>query len=221
VIERSCKAWERLEKESEMQNQPWWLTDAAQSQREYPYTFYKPSKENISKLVVGSQVKLIFEFDNPEAEGPSAERMWVTVTEIDGERFQGELDNEPMHLKALKLGDPVKFESRHIINTNIDEAGPSIVSKYRPRCFVTAKVLYDGGTVGYIYREEPEEEDDSGWRIAAGNESDEYMDDAENIFYVSLGAVLNRDDSFVHLLDCVPGSAFERDLQSGQFKPVE
>ncbi|TFW28878.1 immunity protein Imm33 domain-containing protein [Massilia horti] len=204
-----------------MENQSWWLTDAAESQRHYPYTFYKPSKATISKLHVGSLVKLIFEFDQPDPDGLSAERMWVTLTEIDGDRFKGELDNEPFYLKTLKLGDPVEFEERHIIQTDLDEVERDTVKKYRPRCFVTRKVLYDGEKAGYIYREEPEEDDDSGWRIMAGNESDQYLDDQENVLYVSLGAVLNQDDSFAHLLGSAPGVAFQRDLKTGEFKTKE
>ena len=54
-----------------------------------------------------------------------------------------------------------------------------------------------------------------------GNESDHYMNAQKNIFYVSLGAVLNKDDSFVRLLDSASGSTFERDLESGEFKAIE
>lgn len=201
-----------------MENLSWWLTDAAQSQRRYPYTFYKPSEATLGRLRVGDQVKLIFEYDVPNPDGWTAERMWVTITQVDGDRFQGLLDNEPRHLAALRLGDPVAFEARHIIQTDIPETGPDTVDKYRTRCFVTARVLYDGQRAACLYREEPEQEGDSGWRIMAGDEDQAYMDDEDHVFYVSLGAVLNKDDAFVHLLDAPVGSVFERSPETGEFE---
>lgn len=199
----------------------WWLKDASETQRSYPYTFYRPSQNIIGKLVPGNLVKLIFEFDNPDPQGYSAERMWVKITHIDGNRFKGELDNQPAELTSLKPGDPVEFEARHVISTDIEDNEPSLVEQYVKRCFVTRRVLYDGEPAGFLYREEPDQDNDSGWRITAGDESDEYMDNEDNIFYVSLGAVLNEDDSFVHLLDSGIGSAFERNAQTGQFEPEE
>ena len=93
------------------------------------------------------------------------------------------------------------------------------MDRYLPRCFVTSRVLRDGERIGYLYREEPDEGGDSGWRIMAGDESDAYMDDADNTAYVSLGAVLNCDDSILPLLDAPVGSAFGRD-EGGRFLPI-
>ena len=81
-------------------------------------------------------------------------------------------------------------------------------------------MLNEGYKVGYLYREEPDEERDSGWRITSNTESDEYMDDSNNVADVSLGAVLSRDDSFIDLLDQPTGSAFIRDAQSEAFSRV-
>jgi hypothetical protein len=39
-----------------------------------------------------------------------------------------------------------------------------------------------------MYREDPDNEKGSGWRFTANDESDEYVDAAANIAYVSLGA---------------------------------
>jgi hypothetical protein len=95
-----------------------------------------------------------------------------------------------------------------------------MTDKYIKRCFVTNNILYDGEPVGYLYREKPDRDNDSGWRLTAGYETDEYMDDASNFSYVSLGAVLRQDDSFVSLLKHEAGIAFVKD-QKGQFIEVE
>lgn len=78
--------------------------------------------------------------------------------------------------------------------------------------------------VEFIYREEPdmhEEGDkypDSGWRIRGrmGNASDEEMD-ARIPKYVALGAVLNRDDSWLKHIDAPVGTRLMRDFQADSY----
>jgi hypothetical protein len=195
----------------------WHLANADELAAEYRYTFYKPPLSILEKVEPGEVVKLIFRFESDDPEAPSAERMWVLVDQVfsDG-RFKGRLNNEPRHIKDLKLDDPVEFLACHVISTEHDD-DDNIVERYIKRCFVTNRVLNDGVPAGYLYREEPDSEEDSGWRITANDESVEYMDNPKNSAYVSLGAVLNQDDSFIQLLDAPPASAFVRDPKSGQF----
>jgi hypothetical protein len=194
----------------------WRLRDADPIAAEHPYTFYKPSRELIAKVTTEETVKLIFDFDSEDPEAPGAERMWVIVDKVLGDGgFVGRLDNEPRWIKDLAAGDRVTFWACHIVNTEHDD-NDNLVEKYTKRCYVTNRVLLDGCNVGYLYREEPDREDDSGWRITANDESQEYMDHSENIAFVSLGAVLSRDDSFRELLDSPVGSAFIRDARTGK-----
>jgi hypothetical protein len=198
----------------------WWLEDADPIAAANPYTFYKPSREVITKVRVGEVVKLIFTFDSNDPEAPRAERMWVLVDEVlsDGS-FLGRLNNEPQHITDLKFNDPISFKPCHIICTDHDEHD-NLIEKYINRCYVTNRILDDGRPVGYLYREEPDREGDSGWRIAANDESEEYMDDSNNLAYVSLGAVLSKDGSFRHLLEAPSGSAFIRNTHTGKFESV-
>ncbi len=199
-----------------MTKQSWWLEDAQQIADEFPYTFYKPSPQVVSGLQPGNQVKLIFAFESDDPEAPRAERMWVEITERLGNRFRGYLDNDPACITDLRHRDELEFEACHIIDTDLDDPVASITEKYIKRCFVTHNILYGGRLTGYLYREAPDRDDDSGWRFTAGDETDEYMEDADNLFYVSLGAVLSQDDSFIDLLDRKPGVAFIRD-ETGKF----
>ena len=195
----------------------WHLINADPIAAENKYTFYKPPPEIISRVAPGETVKLIFGFESDDPSAPRAERMWVVVDEVKGSgHFKGRLDNEPKYIQDLKHDDPVEFEACHIINTEHDDDN-NVVERYIKRCFVTKRVLNEGYKVGYLYREEPDEDKDSGCRITSNTESDEYMDDAQNVAYVSLGAVLSRDDSFVGLLEQPAGSAFIRDESSGKF----
>jgi hypothetical protein len=199
----------------------WHLEDADPIAAENPYTFYKPSRELISRVRPGEVVKLIFCFDSNDPQAPSAERMWVLVEEIlpDGS-FRGSLNNEPQYIQDLKLDDPVFFQPCHVISTEHDD-DDNPVNRYNKRCFVTKRILDDGELVGYLYREATNDEDDSGWRIVANDESDEYLSKSENVAYVSLGAVLSRDDSFRELLDAPSGSAFIRNPSTGEFTPQD
>ena len=199
----------------------WRLVDVSPRAADAKYTFYLPSAAVIAKVAVGENVKLVFEFDSDDPEATSAERMWVLVDAVDGNgRFRGRLDNDPYWIKDLKAGDLLEFQDIHIINTEHDD-GDGLVQKYRARCCVTARVLNEGARIGHLYREEPQRDDDSGWNIFAGDETDDYFADEDKLFYVSLGAVLNRDDSVLSLLDAPVGSAFERAPSGEGFVSVE
>lgn len=197
----------------------WQLEDPTDIAAANKYTFYKPSPEVLSKVAVGEVVKLIFRGQGDDADDVYVERMWVIVDVVHpGNRFEGRLDNDPYNIRGLQAGDPVSFEARHIIDTAHQDP-LDFTAKYVKRAFVTHRILRDGQPICFLYREEPDDEQDSGWRFTAGDETDEYMDDANNISYVSLGAVLSKDDSVLHLLDEPEGSAFKRDEASGRFVP--
>ena len=198
----------------------WHLDDAKALAERNPYTFYKPSSAAVALLRPGNIVKLIFALAANDAQTPTAERMWVRIDRIEGECFVGSLDNDPDYIADLKHGDVIQFDSRHIIQTNIDDPVPDPTAPYWARCFVSNRVFKDGMRVGYLYRNRPDHEEDSGWRIAAGDESEEYMDDPKNSTYVSLGAVLGKDDSFVKLLETAAPCAFARNVRTGEFEPT-
>lgn len=203
-----------------MLEKSWQLENAQKIADEFPYTFYKPSSQVIALLEPGNQAKLIFMFDSDEPDAPRAERMWVEITSKSEDGFYGYLDNDPAYIKDLKHRDPIQFEECHIIDTDLDDPVPSITEKYIKRCFVTNNILYGGESVGYLYREASDDESDSGWRLSTGLESEEYMDNADNISYVSLGAVLREDDSFIDLLDSDIGVEFGSD-ESGLLVKVK
>jgi len=199
----------------------WRLDDAAATAAANPFTFYKPSSEAIERLRAGNLVKLIFVFESNNPQAPRAERMWVCIERIEADRYVGRLDNEPRYIEDLKGGDEVEFEVRHIIQTDIDDPLPDPTGPYRRRCFVSHRVLYDGARVGYLYRESPESENDSGWRMTAGDESDEYINDADNLSFVSLGAVLREDASIIGLLETPAPCAFVRSDDGRGFEAVD
>jgi hypothetical protein len=197
----------------------WYLTNAAEIADRNKYTFYRPSPQIIEKIAVGEIVKLIFGFESDGPDAPAAERMWVVVQTVDERsNFTGRLDNQPCFIKDLSPGVLITFNAVHIISTEHDDEDDNIVEKYRPRCFVTNRILEEEKRIGYLYREHPHDKEDSGWRIMAGDESTRYMNDAKNLSFVSLGAVLRCDDSVVNLLEYPVDSAFALNPDTDTFE---
>jgi hypothetical protein len=195
-----------------------------------PYTFYLPSAERLAAIMVGDQVKLIIRGVPPGTEY-DAERMWVSVTAIDGDAMVGALDNQPFDISQLKPGDEIRFRRSDIIDATLegddrDRIGLVERREYWERCLVDNSVICDGDKVGYVYREEPDMTDpddkypDSGWRIRGEShlavDGDE---DGPTPKYIALGAVLNCDDSWLSLIDAPVGSAFMRNVATGEFVP--
>lgn len=83
-------------------------------------------------------------------------------------------------------------------------------------CLTSRLVAEEGYPIRFMYREEPDNEIDSGWRFLSGFESDEYMDDADNHVVVDVNTAANQDPSIVPYLDAPSGTAFERaDIEKG------
>lgn len=92
-------------------------------------------------------------------------------------------------------------------------------------CLATDKILVDGRKVGFCYREEPDEDSafsdyDSGWRFLAGDETDEYIDDANNSGIYKLNTLCNYDEDILEIINAPYGSAFEKD-ENGKWRAVE
>lgn len=83
-------------------------------------------------------------------------------------------------------------------------------------CIVSDKISVDGCKVGYMYREEPVNEEDSGWVFLEGNESEEYRANWANYEVFSLDTICNYDPDIAPHLKSLYGSAFQRD-KSGKF----
>jgi hypothetical protein len=163
--------------------------------------------------------------------------MWVEIAEILGDVWVGKLDNQPDDMPQLNPGDEIRFGRKHIVDFKMYKPErltaeqlsklPAPKREYWDRCLVDDCVLYENKLVGYLCREEPEKNEgesefkDSGWRIR-GDSRGATLSDCDNrkTSFVALGAVLNRDDSWLHLLDEDPGSAFLRDFARNTYSKV-
>ena len=123
-----------------------------------------------------------------------------------------------MNEEALEVVDPARESACRYVSVK-DFAIPS--AQIRPMlrnwkgpagCIATDRILVDGCRVGYMYREMPDYEEDSGWRFLSGDESDDYLSDPQNSDVYDLNTICNYDTDIIPFLSYPAGSAFERDL---------
>ena len=95
---------------------------------------------------------------------------------------------------------------------------PKPLATGRGACFATNLVAEEGHEVGYMYRQAPQHETDSGWVFTAGTESQEYLDDPENTAIYDVNTIANLDPKIIPFLDAPTGSAFARNAQTGAFE---
>lgn len=88
-------------------------------------------------------------------------------------------------------------------------------------CFATDRILVDGAKVGYMYREEPEKEELSGWVFMAGDEPQEYADDPDNWGIYSVNTICNYDPAIIPYLDADEGMALGRVEGTDEFEEEE
>ena len=190
-----------------------------------PYTFFLPNADEIAAIASGDLAQLMFEHV-PAGHEWGVERMWVKVDSSDANELTGTLANKPFEATAsVREGDPVTFERHHVIGirwANPETAPrPSTYREYWERCLVDDCVLDGTEPIEFIYREEPDMQEegdkyaDSGWRVRGrmGDATDEEAD-ARVPQYVAIGAVLNRDDSWVQFVDAPVGTRLMRDFET-------
>jgi hypothetical protein len=80
----------------------------------------------------------------------------------------------------------------------------------RGGCIASDRITVDGKAVGFMYRESPRDDIDSGWHFFSGDETQEYADEAENFAIYDVNTIANYDPSIIPHLDAPMGSAFGR-----------
>src|SRR6266705_2951717 len=68
-------------------------------------------------------------------------------------------------------------------------------------CFASDRITVDGMKVGYMYREEPDKDLDSGWRFFSGDETQEYADNPDNFAIYEVNTICNYDPSISPYID--------------------
>lgn len=87
-------------------------------------------------------------------------------------------------------------------------------------CYVSDKITVEGLIVGFMYREDPRNKIDSGWRFFSGTEDQEYVDNPNNIMLFDVNTIANHDPAIIPYLDSVVGSEFLRN-EDNTFRQVD
>jgi len=90
--------------------------------------------------------------------------------------------------------------------------GYSIVSK---------QILEDGLPILFMYRENPIDEEDTGWRFLSGQEGQDYLDDADNSKFIGVNTMANMDKSIIPYLRKPIGTELEKKLGEQEFTSIE
>lgn len=88
-------------------------------------------------------------------------------------------------------------------------------------CMATDKITVDGELVDYMYREEPDFKNDSGWRFLSGSETQEYADNPDNWAIYDTNTIANYDKSIIPYLELPIDSELERINGTETFKLIE
>jgi len=88
-------------------------------------------------------------------------------------------------------------------------------------CLATDKITVEGDEIGFMYREEPDFDSDSGWRFLSGSESQEYADNANNWAIYEVNTIVNCDPTIIKYLEMPVGTELERRKGTSEFKEIE
>lgn len=201
----------------------WHLDDVEKAAQAFPDSFFIPSKEEKQSLVAGKRVQLHFILDNPKEKEPRAERMWVTISKVLllKQGYEGVLNNQPKYIKGLKAGDKIKFQPKHIAQVFIARDDPNWLNIHEKFALVSKMIFEEDKVVRFLYREKPDREEDSGWRIFSGTESDEYNNDANNIQLCNIGWLIDFDPTLLEVFKNNFDIAFERENKASPWKQVK
>lgn len=77
-------------------------------------------------------------------------------------------------------------------------------------CVVSKKITRDGWKVGFMLREELQDDQDSGWQFLAGDEDDAYLNDVANVELCTVNTIAGIDPVIMKYIDNPAGSRFVR-----------
>lgn len=191
------------------------LGDGEARHRAAPRSFFIPDRAERDSLQAGDLAKLLFEISEPDPGLPDAERMWVSVTGRDADGYTGVLTNEPALITTVRQGDAIRFGPEHVIAT------PGNWPLLEKKILVSRRSHEQDLRPGWVYREVPDNDQDSGWRALIGDETDEELDDVSSILLQSLGFVLDRWPELRPVLKTDPDNGgWEWDEQTGRYLPA-
>jgi hypothetical protein len=72
-----------------------------------------------------------------------------------------------------------------------------------------------------MYREEPQEATDSGWRFFSGTEDQDYVNDPKNTSIYNVNTIANYDKAIIPYLTLSIGTELERIIGTDKFETIK
>ena len=189
------------------------LVDAEERHRAHPRTFSIPRSDVRATLGVGDRVKLLFAV----GDGSSNERMWVEVVEVVDGRYVGRLDNEPVAITDLLLGDRIAFGPEHVAAIWRELPDAPTEGQF---AIVSSSVWRAGQQPVRAVRMAPPDPSFNGWLVFAADDPrmpDERLSGFEPVTH---HALLERYRSFDSIEDEPPGTEWRWDVAEVEWKRV-
>jgi hypothetical protein len=119
-----------------------------------------------------------------------------------------------------------------LLRVRVELGAPEIVRRQRrleelwfgdlaKMALVSARVAREGAPVRWLHRDAPDNDQDSGWRVFAGDETQDYVDDAANCQVMPLRELIRADPGLEDLFVHPAPAAFERATPDVAFVPVD
>lgn len=89
------------------------------------------------------------------------------------------------------------------------------------KALVSKKCLEKGWTIRWLYREQTERKEDSGWRLFEGTESEEYNNDPSNVKIIDVYYLCEKDPTLISIFKNDYESAFEREDKSSPWVEIK
>ena len=77
-------------------------------------------------------------------------------------------------------------------------------------CIASDMITVYGYQVGYMYREKPMSDLDSGWRFFSGNETQAYVNNPDNLMMYDINTIANYDQAIIPYLEMAIGTELQR-----------
>lgn len=75
--------------------------------------------------------------------------------------------------------------------------------------------------IRFMYREESDSNQDSGWRFFSGDEEQEYIDNPDNLGIYDVNTIIKINPDIEEFLDGDVGTAYERTDSNNRFVPSQ
>ena len=98
------------------------------------------------------------------------------------------------------MDSDIKVTKNEINEFSSQEQDFRILAELLKTCIVTKKLLNEHWKVGLMQKMEPSSEMDSGWFLSIGNETQDYVNEPENLCIITLNELCEKDPDLISYL---------------------